>query len=88
MSEENPPPRPGGNSGVQIKAFAERLIRLQDEQKAIGEDISDLKREAKGVGLEPKEIVSMAKLIRKGKEQAHVERDMLDVYLQALGWLD
>ena len=86
MAEETP--KAGHNSKTQTLAFVDRLITLQDEKAAFELDIRELKQEAKGVGLDPKAIAKIAKLKRKGKEEAQAEREIYDTYLSALGWLD
>lgn len=72
----------------QVSAYGDRLWRLQEEQRALGEDIRELKKEAKAAGVNPKEIAFYATSKRKGKEQVQDETDLRDKVLQVLGWLD
>ena len=69
----------------QIKAFIERIEKLEEERKAIGGDIRDVFSEAKGVGYDVK---TMRKIISIRK-QDHAERmeqeALLELYLTALG---
>ncbi len=47
-------PDVGGIAGAQLKAFIERIERLEEEKRALGEDIKEVYAEAKGTGFEPK----------------------------------
>lgn len=39
-----------GIGGAQLKSFIERIERLEDEKRALGEDIKEVYAEAKGSG--------------------------------------
>ena len=41
---------PGGVAGDQLRAFVERIERLEEEKKVISDDIKDVYAEAKGNG--------------------------------------
>jgi len=45
-------PDVGGIAGGQLKSFIERIERLEDEKRALGEDIKEVYAEAKGSGAE------------------------------------
>ena len=47
-------PDVGGIAGAQLKSFIERIERLEEEKRALGEDIKEVYAEAKGTGFEPK----------------------------------
>ena len=47
-------PHVGGIAGRQLKSFIERIERLEDEKRALGEDIKEVCAEAKSSGFEPK----------------------------------
>jgi uncharacterized protein (UPF0335 family) len=81
-------PAPGHNSKAQLLAFVDRLVSLEEEIKAFQEDVRELKKEAKAVGVNPKTLAALAKLKRKGKEDALNARDVYDQYLMTLSWLD
>ena len=44
----------GGIGGEQLKSLIECIERLEEEKRALGEDIKEIYAEAKGSGLEPK----------------------------------
>ena len=75
----------GGVNGEALRQYIERIERLNEEKKIIGEDITEVFAEAKGNGFDPK---IMRKIIAERKIDAS-ERDetetMLDLYRTALG---
>ena len=68
-----------------LRAFVERIERLEEERKALGSDIKDIYAEAKSAGFDVK-VVRQLITIRK-KEPAEVEEaeTLLDLYRRALG---
>ena len=75
----------GGVSGQRLKAFIERVERLEEEKKGIADDIRDVFLEAKSQGYDPK---IMRQIIRLRKMPVHDRKEMeaiLDVYKSALG---
>ena len=76
------------DSGVardQLRAFIERIERLEEEKKAIADDIKEIYAEAKGNGFDTKVLRQVVK-IRKMDQHERAEADaILDLYLHALG---
>ncbi|MBK5909950.1 hypothetical protein CCR85_00380 [Rhodothalassium salexigens] len=74
----------GGVSGAQLRQFIERIERLEEEKKAIADDIKDVYAEAKANGFDPKIMRQVIK-VRKMETQERQELEaLLDVYLHAL----
>lgn len=76
-----------GGSGVaaaELKQFVERIERLEEEKKAIADDIRDVYAELKGRGFDTKAVRQIVKI----RKQDHAERKemeaILDLYMQAL----
>lgn len=72
----------------QLKAFIERIERLEEEKAALSGDIKDVYLEAKGTGFDVK---VMRHVIRLRKQNANERKEMeavLETYLSALGMLD
>ena len=44
----------GGFAGERLKSFIERIERLEEEKRALSDDIKEVYAEAKGTGFEPK----------------------------------
>jgi len=69
----------------QIKAFIERIERLEEEKKAIGGDIKEVYAEAKGNGFDTK-VLRKIIAIRKQDAQERLEQEaLLELYMTALG---
>lgn len=68
-----------------LRLLMERIDRLEDEKKAIGQDVSAVYAEAKAVGYDVKVMRALRKLL-KMKPDDRREMDMLlDTYKAALG---
>ncbi len=75
----------GGVAADQLRAFVERIERLEEEKKCLSDDIKDVYAEAKGNGYDTK---AMRAVVRLRKQDAHERQEMealLDLYLHALG---
>ena len=69
----------------QLKAFVDRIERLEEEKKAISADIKEVYSEAKGNGFDVK-ILRKVVALRKLEVTERMEQDALvSVYLNALG---
>jgi len=69
----------------QLKAFVERIERLEEEKKAIAEDIRDVYAEAKGNGFDIKALRKLIALRKKDLQERKEEEAILELYMQALG---
>lgn len=74
--------------GGHLKAFIERIEKMEDERSAIGEDIKDIYREAKGTGFEPRIIKRIVSLRKKAEQARREEAELLKVYAAAIGQMD
>ena len=75
----------GGVESGQLRAFIERIERLEEEKKALQEDIKDVYAEAKGNGFDVKIMRKVVSLRRQDVNKRREEEEILDVYLSALG---
>lgn len=72
----------------QLRAFVERIERLEEEKKTIVDDIKDVYGEAKAMGFDTK-ILKQVISLRKKDDQERMEEDLiLDTYLHALGMIE
>lgn len=71
--------------GGHLKAFIERIERLEEEKRTIGDDIKEVYGEAKGTGFDPKIMRKIVSLRRQDKSKRQEEEEILDLYLSALG---
>ncbi|WP_321339679.1 DUF2312 domain-containing protein [uncultured Cohaesibacter sp.] len=75
----------GGVAADQLRAFVERIERLEEEKKCLSDDIKDVYAEAKGNGFDVK---VMRQVVRMRKQDSNERQEMeaiLDLYLHALG---
>ncbi len=75
----------GGVSGQRLKAFIERIERLEEEKGALAEDIKDIYAESKGVGFDTKTIRKVIRLRKMDLEKRREEEQMLELYKSAIG---
>lgn len=86
-------PGPGHNSGDvggiaadQLRAFIERIERLEEEKANIAADIKDVYAEARSSGFDVK-IMRQVVRIRKREAHEHAEeQELLDLYMHAVGY--
>jgi uncharacterized protein (UPF0335 family) len=71
----------------QLKAVIERVERLEEEKKAIADDIRDVYAEAKGNGFDTKALRTVVRLRKQDKQEREEQEAILDTYLQALGMI-
>ena len=69
----------------QLKAFVERIERLEEEKKATSDDIRDVYAEAKGTGFDTKAVRVIVRLRKKDQTERQEEEAILDLYKAALG---
>ena len=70
-----------------LKAFVERIERLEEEKKALADDIRDVYAEAKANGFDVKALRQVVRLRKLDVEERKEQEAILDTYLQALGML-
>ena len=68
-----------------LRAFIERIERLEEEKKALSDDIKDVYGEAKANGFDVKIMRKIVSLRRQDRDQRMEEETILDLYLAALG---
>lgn len=69
----------------QLHAFIERVERLEEEKKAVTDDIKEVYGEMKGVGFDVKAVRRLVALRKKDEAQRQEEDAMLHLYMEALG---
>jgi len=68
----------------QLRAFVERVERLEEEKRTICDDIKDVYGEAKGMGFDTKILKRIVALRRKDEQERMEEEAILSTYLFAL----
>ena len=78
-------PDVGGIAGERLKSFIERVERLEEEKRALAEDIKEVFSEAKGVGFDVRTMRQILKLRRMDQDDLDEQEALLDTYKRALG---
>jgi uncharacterized protein (UPF0335 family) len=74
-----------GVSGERLRAFVERIERLEEEKKALSDDIREVYSEAKGTGFDIKVLRQIIRLRKMDSSDRSEMEEVLDVYKRALG---
>lgn len=72
-------------SAEQLRLFIERVERLEEEKRGLGNDIKDVYSEAKSMGFDPKTMRSIVRLRRQEKDARDEADALLETYRSALG---
>ncbi len=72
----------------QLKAFIERVERLEEEKKTIADDIRDVYAEAKGSGFDVKVLRTIVRMRKQDADERKEQEAILETYLHALGMLN
>ena len=68
-----------------LRSFIERIERLEEEKKALADDIREVYSEAKGTGFDTKVMRQVVRLRKMESADRQEQEAMLDLYLGALG---
>ncbi len=71
----------------QLKAFVERIERLEEEKKTISDDIRDVYAESKANGFDTKALRQVVKLRKQDVNERNEQQAVLETYMHALGML-
>jgi uncharacterized protein (UPF0335 family) len=75
----------GGVAGQRLRSFLERIERLEEEKKALGDDVKDIYAEAKGVGFDVTTMRRIIKLRKMEPEKIREQDELLELYKSAIG---
>jgi len=71
-----------------LKAFVERIERLEEEKKALADDIRDVYAEAKGTGFDVKALRTVVRMRKQDVNERREQEAILETYMHALGMLN
>jgi len=83
--ESHKPMDNGSVDSSHLKQFIERIERLEEEKKAIADDIKDVYAEAKGTGYDVKIMRKIVSIRKQDENKRREEEEILDLYMSALG---
>jgi uncharacterized protein (UPF0335 family) len=69
----------------QLRAFIERVERLEEEKKTIADDIKEVFAEMKGTGFDTKAVRAILRLRKQDQAERQEAEAILDLYKAALG---
>ena len=69
----------------QLRAFVERIERMEEEKKAIADDIKDIYAEAKGNGFDTKILRKIISIRKQDHNERMEQESLLELYMSALG---
>ena len=75
----------GGVTGARLKLFIERIENLEEEKRALQEDIKEVYAEAKGTGFDTKAMRELIRLRKKSQEERNEQEELVDLYMTAIG---
>lgn len=77
--------QPTGFARDQLRAFVERIERLEEEKAVIADGIKAVYAEAKATGFDVKALRSVIRLRKLDNTARQEQEALLDLYLHALG---
>jgi uncharacterized protein (UPF0335 family) len=77
----------GGIGGEQLKSYIERIERLEEEKRALAEDIKEVYAEARGSGFEPKIMRQIIRIRKRDQDDLDEEETLIELYKRAIGML-
>jgi uncharacterized protein (UPF0335 family) len=69
----------------QLRAFVERIERMEEEKAAIAADIKEIYAEAKGNGFDIKILRQIIRIRKQDANERMEQEALLDLYMSALG---
>ena len=69
----------------QLRAFIERIERMEEEKEAVAADIREIYAEAKGNGFDTKVLRQVVKIRKQDHSERMEQEAILDLYLTTLG---
>ena len=74
-----------GVDGEHLRAFIERIEKLEEEKRSIADDVKEIYVEAKSMGFDPKIIREVIRIRKQDKSKREEFEAVLELYLNALG---
>ena len=75
----------GEVSGERLRSFIQRIEKLEEDKRAVTDDIKEVYAEAKGTGFDTKVIRNIVKLRRIELEKRREMNELEQLYMSAIG---
>jgi len=82
---EKPDTNTGGIAADRLRSLVERIERLEEERKALANDIKDIYSEAKSAGFDVKVLRQLIRIRKQETAEVEEQETLLDLYRRALG---
>lgn len=76
---------PGAIAADRLRSIIERVERLEEERKDLGEDIREVLQEGRSAGFDVKVIRTIVRLRKQKPADVEAQESLLDLYRRALG---
>src|SRR5687768_3359076 len=76
-----------GSAKDHLRAFVERIERLEEEKAALAEDIREVYAEAKSSGFDAKAIRAIVRMRKQPDNERMEQEALLATYMHALGMI-
>lgn len=87
LEDENTASSVNSVAAEQLRAFIERIERLEEEKQTIADDIKEVFAEAKGTGFDTKAMRVIIRQRKKDRAEREEEEAMIELYMQALNMI-
>jgi uncharacterized protein (UPF0335 family) len=77
--------KPTNVAGDRLRSIVDRIERLEEERKALGNDIKDIYSEAKSAGFDVKVLRQLIRIRKQEPAEIEEQETLLDVYRRAIG---
>ncbi|GAN82093.1 DUF2312 domain-containing protein [Acidocella aminolytica] len=77
--------KPTNIAGERLRSIIERIERLEEERKALANDIKDIFSEAKSAGFDVKVIRQLIRIRKQEPAEVEEQETLLDIYRRAIG---
>lgn len=75
----------GGVAADRLRSIIERVERLEEERKALADDIKDIFAEAKSAGFDVAVVRTLIRIRKKEPAEVEEQETLLELYRRALG---
>ncbi len=83
--EADPDSNVGGIAADRLLSLIERIERLEEERKSLGNDIKDIYAEGKSAGFDVAVLKQLVRLRKKEPAEVEEQESLLDLYKRAIG---
>jgi uncharacterized protein (UPF0335 family) len=87
MIEEAAPEELQDNAKDRLRAFVERIERLEEEKAALAADVREIYAEAKSVGYDTKALRAIVRMRKQDANERLEQEALLATYMHALGMI-